>query len=116
MEKNLDIDRIVINIAFIKNNKDGNVNANMNLTIAITIFIIVCRFISMWYMPDVFCDEQEILNHMKSIIATGHDTQGNYMPLYPVVGAGRATFTYLYPMIAGLSILGVSAISARFIQ
>ena len=40
MEKNLDIDRIVVNNAFMKNHKDGNVNANIYFIIANTMFII----------------------------------------------------------------------------
>ena len=41
MEKNLDIDRIVVKIAFMKNHNDGNVNAKIYFMIAITMFIIV---------------------------------------------------------------------------
>lgn len=86
------------------------------ILILMTFFIIFCRFISIRHMPDVFCDEQDILNHMQSIIASGFDTNGNYLPLFPKVGLGLATFTYIYPMMFFLSIIGVSAIKARFIQ
>ena len=41
MENILDIDKIIINIPFIKNQRDGNVNDNTIFTIAINIFPIV---------------------------------------------------------------------------
>lgn len=86
------------------------------ILLSILFIIIVFRFISMWHMPDVFSDEQIILDHMDSIIKTGHDTDGNFMPLFPRVGGGVATYTYLYPMIFFLYFIGVSAVKARFIQ
>lgn len=82
----------------------------------ISLILIICRFISIQFVPDVYCDEQDILNHIQSIIATGYDANGNHLPLFPIVGAGRATYTYLYPMVFFLSIFGVTAVSARFVQ
>lgn len=82
----------------------------------ISLIIIICRFISIKFVPDVYCDEQDILNHIQSIITTGYDTNGNHLPLFPIVGAGRATFPYLYPMLLFLSFFGVTAVNARFIQ
>lgn len=82
----------------------------------ILILILACRIYSIWCVSDVFWDEQDILNHIQSIIETGKDAQGNYYPLFPKVGEGLATYTYLYPMICALSIIGVTPIRARFVQ
>ena len=81
-----------------------------------TLIIIVCRFVSVWNMPDVFCDEQDILDHMTSILTTGYDMQENYLPLFPQVGVGLTTYVYLYPMMFFLSFFGVTPIRARVVQ
>lgn len=82
----------------------------------VTAVIVLCRLVSVRFMPDVFCDEEDILDHMRSILATGCDSQGNRLPLFPIVGVGRATYAYLYPMMLFLSVIGVSATKARLVQ
>lgn len=89
---------------------------NTFILLGITLIIVCCRIISIWYTPDIFDDEFHILNHMQSILSTGYDMNGNYMPLFPLVGWGRGTYTYLYPMMMLLSLVGVSPVRARFMQ
>ncbi len=67
--------------------------------IIIILSIIAVRFLSIKYVPDVFCDEEDILNHMNSISSSGVDTEGNKLPLFMTVGEGLSTYTYIYPMI-----------------
>lgn len=82
----------------------------------ILLAIIICRFVSIAFVPDVFSDEAEILDHIKAIITTGADRDGNRWAFYFKVGVGLATYTYIYPMALFLSIIGVSAFKARVIQ
>lgn len=92
------------------------VNKKINMWLIGTVVVITCRIISIWHMPKLFSDEIEILEHIQSIISTGYDMNGNFLPLFPKVGTGLATYTYLYPMVAMLSAIGVTAIRARFVQ
>ena len=104
-------------ILFITPDKSNKKISKKALLLVLTsLFILICRFISMWHMPDVFCDEQDILNHMQYILSTGYDADGQHLPLFPKVGAGLATYTYLYPMMLFLSLIGVSPLRARLVQ
>lgn len=86
------------------------------LFILAILLIIVLRFISVFYVPDVFSDEEDILNHINSIIQFHTDADGNRLPLFAKVGFGLSTYTYLYPMSLLGSVFGVSANRLRFLQ
>lgn len=83
----------------------------------IIIFICITRFLTIKYVPDVFCDEKDILNHVSGILKNFKDFYGNYLPFYSKVGDGLATFTYMYPMaFFTFFTFGVSALKIRIIQ
>lgn len=84
--------------------------------IAIIIIVMACRIISVWVTPDVFRDEEEILNHLYSLIHYHTDNYGNFMPLFSRVGVGLTTYCYMYPMAALGCIVGVSAVRIRVLQ
>lgn len=87
------------------------------LLITLFAIIVACRFISVFYLQEVFFDEETIIAHINSIIATGHDTFGTRLPLFPAVGPGSTTYTYLYPMVLIFSVLGgCTALKARLVQ
>ena len=93
--------------------KEKTVNIAFAFLISIVIF---CRILSIFVVPDVFADEVEIINHITSLIKNQTDAQGNKFPLFPKVGAGLATYTYLYPMAILCSFVKVSATNLRIIQ
>jgi len=83
----------------------------------VTVFLIVCRFASLFFLKDVFYDEECILTHISSVIQQGTDSSGNKWPLYAVVGDGYVTYPFLYPMALFRVILGEGSIvyKSRFI-
>ena len=92
-----------------------NLDGKKYLLILITIILISCRIISIKFTPDLYVDELFILNHINSILSTGVDCTG-YLTLFPIVGAGLSTYVYFYPMLAILSVIGVTPSRARLIQ
>jgi 4-amino-4-deoxy-L-arabinose transferase-like glycosyltransferase len=85
--------------------------------ISISIIICIFRIISIFFVRDVFSDEDVIIKHIISIRQSGKDYYGESMPAFSKVGAGLTTYTYLYPMIFFSLLLGsVNAIKLRIIQ
>lgn len=78
--------------------------------------ILLIRFLSVFYVPDVFCDEGDIMNHIRSLLAYHTDSEGNDFPLYSKVGAGLTTYTYIYPMALLCKFFGISALRVRVLQ
>lgn len=94
-----------------------NKKKSLIILISIATVIFIIRIISIFFVRDVFSDEEVIINHIASIRSTGRDYYGNTMPSFSVVGAGLTTYTYLYPMIFFSFFLGsVNAIKLRIIQ
>lgn len=94
-----------------------NKNRALLILIGIVLAIVILRYLSIRFVPDVYYDEDIILRHIESIQNSGRDYYGNPMPLFSVVGAGLTTYAYIYPMII-LSHLfgGPSPINMRIIQ
>ena len=91
-------------------------NKILFILIGIAIAIAIIRYVSIFFMPDVFSDEDIILKHMIAIRTTGADYYEK-KTLFSTVGAGYTTYVYLYPMIFFSYFLGdVSAEKARIIQ
>ncbi len=80
-------------------------------------FVCIIRLLSVFFMPDVFSDEEIIVNHISSIRSTGYDAWGTPHPLYSWVGSGQCSFVYMYPMILLSFLLGsVTVTKIRIIQ
>lgn len=79
------------------------------------IFIIICRIISIKFVPDVFRDESVILTHFKTFIS-GVPIENNIDNLFFPVGVGLTTYMYFYPMVSILSVVGVGVFRVRLLQ
>ena len=79
------------------------------------IFIIICRIISIKFVPDVYIDESMILDHFKTFIS-GLPIENNINNLYFPAGVGLTTYTYFYPMISILYVIGISIFKVRLVQ
>lgn len=86
---------------------------------AFAIILIICRYVSMFYIPDIYndviLDESRIVDHITSIITNGTDTYGAKWPLYSHVGDGYVTYAFLYPMALLCAIFGSGVMNARAI-
>ena len=89
-----------------------------NYFIPCVVAIIVLRFISALYLPDVFSDEEIILMQIDSILKTGHSLEKlDIFPLFVEVGGGLSTYAFIYPIALFASIFGTQPQIIRlFIQ
>lgn len=92
----------------IKNNKQY-------VIYSVFLFVVACRLVSIFFMPDVYKDEAVILSYFNAFIS-GENISNNINNLFFPVGAGLTTYTYFYPMLSILSIMGVGVFKARIIQ
>lgn len=82
---------------------------------ALATLLILSRYFSIKFVPDFYLDEQEILAHVKAIIETRCDSEGNRWPLYVTAGGGLSTYAFLYPMAFFCSVFGDGVVNARFV-
>ena len=92
----------------IKNNKQY-------VIYSVFLFVVACRLVSIFFMPDVYKDEAVILSYFNAFIS-GENISNNINNLFFPVGVGLTTYTYFYPMLSILSIIGVGVFKARIIQ
>lgn len=82
---------------------------------ALLVFVIICRIVSIKFIPDVYIDESMILDHFKVFIS-GSSIENNINNLYFPAGVGLTTYTYFYPMISVLYVVGADVFKARLVQ
>lgn len=87
------------------------------VTILLTAIIIVASFLRLWQIDQVpvslFGDELDIGYHAYSILQTGRDYSGNFMPLHFQSFAEWRTPLYLYSAVPTVAIFGITPWGVR---
>ena len=81
------------------------------------VIIIVATFLRLWKISEIpvalFGDELDVGYHAYSILKTGRDYQGNFMPLHFHSLAEWRTPLYLYASVPTVALFGISALGVR---
>jgi hypothetical protein len=81
------------------------------------IIITVAAFLRLWGLAEVpvslFGDELDVGYHAYSILKTGRDYSGNFMPLHFQSLAEWRTPLYLYSVVPAVAVWGISALGVR---
>ena len=89
----------------------------MTKRIILTIIILLSIFLRLWRIPEVpvslFGDELDVGYQAYSILKTGRDYNGNFMPLHFQSLAEWRTPLYLYAAVPTVGLFGVSPLGVR---
>src|SRR3989344_5610124 len=82
--------------------------------ILLAIILVAAAFLRLWKLAEVpvslFGDELDVGYHAYSILKTGRDYSGNFMPLHFHSLAEWRTPFYLYSSVPTVAIFGISAL------
>lgn len=82
------------------------------LIVILFLLVLITRLYSAYYLPELFRDEEALIEQAKSINEFGRSVEGVYHPFYVVVRSGIGTYLFVYPLalickITGYSISGI---------
>src|SRR3972149_10719401 len=83
----------------------------------LVVILVIASFLRLWRLSDVpvslFGDELDVGYHAYSILKTGRDYSGNFMPLHFQSLAEWRTPLYLYSSVPTVALFGISPLGVR---
>jgi 4-amino-4-deoxy-L-arabinose transferase-like glycosyltransferase len=89
----------------------------LNIKFLLVLIIVIASFLRLYKLtvnpPSLFGDELDLGYQAYSILKTGHDYQGNFMPIHFHSIAEWRTPLYLYSAVPTVAIFGISPLGVR---